>query len=146
VDVNLPDPVDGQTLRELLEAHMGEPACAGCHGLMDPVGFAFEGFNGIGAYRPLDNGSPVDTSGTVAELGTWADAIELGALLAADPRTAECLVQNLLKGHLGNVPTADQADGLTLLDQEFENREFRLKAFLSDMTTSPLFTLVDEPK
>jgi len=51
------------TVREQLEMHRRKTACAGCHNLMDPVGFAFENYNAIGAHREFANGRAIDTTG-----------------------------------------------------------------------------------
>jgi hypothetical protein len=53
------------TLRERLEAHRADPACATCHARMDPIGFGLESFDAIGRYRSTDNGLPVDASGAL---------------------------------------------------------------------------------
>ena len=52
------------TKRQRLEMHRSEPACAGCHALMDPLGFPLENFDAIGKYRTTDNGLPVDPTST----------------------------------------------------------------------------------
>jgi hypothetical protein len=51
------------TLRQQLELHRANPACAGCHARMDPIGFAFENFNAIGKFREKDGDLPIDPSG-----------------------------------------------------------------------------------
>lgn len=48
------------TIREQMEAHRGNPACIGCHSLMDPFGFALEQFDGTGRWRERDRGNPID--------------------------------------------------------------------------------------
>src|SRR5690606_28992097 len=60
------------TLRARLEAHRENPACAGCHGIMDPVGLALEKFDLVGRWRELDNGQPIDTASTLID-GTSID-------------------------------------------------------------------------
>jgi hypothetical protein len=54
------------SLRERMEQHRADPVCAGCHKVMDPIGFALENFNGIGKWRVLDDtGAKIDSSGTL---------------------------------------------------------------------------------
>jgi len=53
------------TLRERMERHRASPTCAGCHRLMDPIGFALENFDGIGRWRDQEEGLKVDASGTL---------------------------------------------------------------------------------
>ena len=52
-------------LREALERHRANPACAACHAKLDPLGFALENFDAVGAWRTEDGGAPVDASGTL---------------------------------------------------------------------------------
>jgi mono/diheme cytochrome c family protein len=60
---------DGQpaTVRERLEQHRKNPACASCHAPMDPLGFALENFDPIGGWRTEDSGKPVDSSGSLPD-------------------------------------------------------------------------------
>jgi hypothetical protein len=50
-------------MRERLAQHRANPACAGCHQLMDPVGFAFENYDAVGRWRDMEGNLPVDASG-----------------------------------------------------------------------------------
>ena len=52
-----------KSLRERMEEHRTNPVCAGCHKVMDPVGFALENFDGIGRWRSTDEGSKIDQIG-----------------------------------------------------------------------------------
>ena len=68
------------TMREKTIAHRVRPDCAQCHKLMDPIGFALENFDGVGTWRTLDEGQPIDAADTMfdntkvngpAELRQW---------------------------------------------------------------------------
>jgi hypothetical protein len=63
-----------RTLRERLEAHRRDPACAGCHRAMDPLGFAMENFDAVGGWRTREAGRPVDASGTAPD-GSAVDGV-----------------------------------------------------------------------
>ena len=52
-----------RSLRERLETHRRNPACASCHARMDPLGFALENFDAIGRWRTTDAGRPIDAGG-----------------------------------------------------------------------------------
>jgi len=58
---------DGRVLalRERMERHRASPTCAGCHRLMDPIGFSLENFDGIGRWRDKEEGLAIDASGTL---------------------------------------------------------------------------------
>ena len=60
------------TMREQMEEHRASPACASCHKLMDPFGFALENFDAVGAWRTSDARSPIDPAAQLAD-GTKVD-------------------------------------------------------------------------
>jgi len=60
------------TMRQQMEKHRASPACAACHKLMDPIGFALENFDAIGAWRSHDVGTVIDASGQLSD-GTDVD-------------------------------------------------------------------------
>jgi hypothetical protein len=68
---NVPELPDGEkaqttgSLRQRMEQHRANASCAVCHARMDPIGFAFESFNGIGKFRTKDGDFPIDTSGVL---------------------------------------------------------------------------------
>src|SRR6185295_8653077 len=51
------------SVREKMEQHRKSPVCAACHARLDPLGFAFENFDGVGKWRETDAGKKVDASG-----------------------------------------------------------------------------------
>ncbi|HVH28005.1 MAG TPA: DUF1592 domain-containing protein [Vicinamibacterales bacterium] len=70
VETNLdPDPAAAKpvTLRQRLEAHRANPVCASCHKVMDPMGFALENFDLVGAWRDREGEVPIDSSGQLAD-------------------------------------------------------------------------------
>ena len=91
----LPAREPGATNRERVEQHTGEGTCGGtCHQeMINPAGFAFEGYDALGQVRELDNGFPVDASGsmTLSEGAiAWATGREFVQLLAEHPDTHRC--------------------------------------------------------
>jgi hypothetical protein len=74
VESNLDDAavVAVTNLRERLELHRGNPTCAACHAIMDPIGLALENFDLIGGWRTTDSGKPIDTNGVLVD-GTAVD-------------------------------------------------------------------------
>jgi hypothetical protein len=147
VDPTLPPLPDNLTLRELLLMHMDDPSCATCHAATDPIGFAFENFDAIGAYRTTEpNGLPVSSQGEIEDFGAWNNPQELAALVAADPRTSLCVVNNLIRGELGHRETAGESDAIAELDLAFAEASYSMQSLLIEFPTSPLFQLVDEPK
>ena len=60
------------SVRERMEQHRANPACAGCHKIMDPIGLALENFDGVGQWRNADSGLKIDASGQLVD-GTRVD-------------------------------------------------------------------------
>lgn len=96
-----------RTTRDRWAAHSAEASCRTCHAAIDPVGFAFEGFDAIGRYRTEERGMPVDTRGGVPLLGiedgAIADAAELAETIAARPEARACLARQWLRFGLGRL-------------------------------------------
>ncbi len=69
------------TLRERLEAHRANKACAACHRRMDALGLAFENYDAVGAWRDKDGKESIDPSGELPDGGKFADAVQLIDLL-----------------------------------------------------------------
>lgn len=145
VDTTLPEPTEPTTLRARMEGHIeqGGP-CVGCHAQTDPVGFAFEFFDASGVRRDLDNGFPIDASGEVEDLGTFADAVGLAALVRDDPRLSPCLVRNLYRHAIGRVEDEGTADALAYLSANFEAGSHDLRALMIDLVANPAFQQVTE--
>ena len=70
-----------KSVRERLELHRQNPACAACHAQMDPLGFALEQFDAVGKYRTADAGTPVDPSGTLPDGSSFRGLDGLRTLL-----------------------------------------------------------------
>ncbi|MFN5655831.1 MAG: DUF1592 domain-containing protein, partial [Verrucomicrobiota bacterium] len=79
-------------LRQRMEQHRTDPACASCHTRMDAIGFAFEKFDAVGLVRATDEGAPIDPSGKLPDGRAFAGAGELKKILKAD---REKIVRNL---------------------------------------------------
>jgi hypothetical protein len=63
-----------KTMREQMTEHRANAVCASCHKIMDPIGFALENFDAVGAWRARDAGAPIDASGELAD-GTKVDGV-----------------------------------------------------------------------
>lgn len=96
-----PPPVDPTlSTRERYAQHASDPACAGCHDLVDPIGYAFEHFDGIGRYRERDGMHVVDASGAIKGLGEdrVVDGLhDLGATLADTPEVQACYIKQWIR-------------------------------------------------
>ena len=91
-----------RTMREQMEEHRANPVCASCHKVMDPIGFALENFDAVGAWRTREAGGPIDASGQLAD-GTQVDGVVTlrDALLARPELFVGTLTEKLLTYALG---------------------------------------------
>jgi hypothetical protein len=96
-----PQPPLDATYRQILEAATSPPDCAICHVSLNPLGFAFGAFDAIGAYQPIERGTPVDLSVKLPDGTQVNGAAELARHLAADPAFTHCAAQLLLTYAVG---------------------------------------------
>jgi mono/diheme cytochrome c family protein len=90
------------SLREAMQIHRQQPACANCHARMDPIGFAMENFDAVGKWRDQDAGKPVEVSSKLAD-GTEVTGLDgVKHLVLANPdRFASAVAEKLLMYAIG---------------------------------------------
>jgi uncharacterized protein DUF1588/uncharacterized protein DUF1592/uncharacterized protein DUF1595/uncharacterized protein DUF1587 len=97
VNANPPPPTPTSTTRERYLQHMTDPSCSGCHTRIDPIGFAFEHFDGFGRKRDMENGFPIDATGTLAGTPDGDIALDgldsLSSYLATSQPAQACLAR-----------------------------------------------------
>ena len=139
VDLSLPDVEPGEaTRRELMEMHSSDPTCSGCHVVLDPPGFAFEGFNDLGAVQEMDNGLPVDASGTFdgQDFGTAAEFIDL---LRENAKVPRCVVRQAFRNTQGQLESSSQDPYIDTLTESFVANGHDFRALVIDIVSSEAF-------
>ena len=116
IQVTPPIPDPAKTTRERYAVHATDTLCASCHGNIDSLGFAFEGYDGMGAARPVmngkptENGKPVDTSTVLGDLptekksdfdGSYADSNAMAMAMAQSPQVRTCVARQLFRSASG---------------------------------------------
>ncbi|HTU23630.1 MAG TPA: DUF1592 domain-containing protein [Gemmataceae bacterium] len=90
------------SLRQRMEQHRAKPSCASCHQRMDPIGFGFENFDAVGAWRSRDGKHAIDPSGTLPNGQLFKGPAELRVILKnRQTAFARCLTEKLLTYGLG---------------------------------------------
>ena len=141
VEPALPEPGDDEehrTKRQQLEEHSTNPVCAACHAMIDPIGLALEHYDAIGAHRETDKGLTIDPSGELDGVA-FADAIELGSILAEHDAIPHCVVVNLYRYALGHIEQPDQYDVIVQLLQVLTDSGYDVQATLEALVTSEGF-------
>jgi hypothetical protein len=137
---NRPRDVASGSVRQRLEKHRADPTCASCHMRMDPLGFAMENFDPLGAWRDKDAGFAVDPSGKLPD-GTPLDGPDgvKKALLARKELFIRCLAEKMLTYALGR--GTEYYDVCTVRDisKEVQKNDFRMSAMIGGIVKSDAF-------
>jgi hypothetical protein len=133
-----------RTARQRLTAHATDPACAGCHKLMDPVGLAFENFDTAGQTRLTENSVPIDTSGEIN--GTpFADGLGLAKALHDDPAATSCVVNRVAEYAVGRPLVAGERPWVSYLEKAFAADGYRFPDLIRRVALSEAFYTVSAP-
>lgn len=132
---------EGATMRETLAAHRENPVCAGCHDLLDPAGLGLEEYDGIGAFRAIERGTWVDTTGALPPGEPFAGGRELAVLLQDDPRVPECVAEKLYVYAMGRKMVPDDRDFIEQIGIDLVNGDESLASLIELIVLSPAFRM-----
>ena len=131
------------TKKEQFALHQTDPSCAGCHRMMDPIGFGFEHYDAIGAWRTVDGAFSVDAvgelSGSDNSDGAFDGAVALGARLSSSQVARHCFATQWFRSALGGVESDDDAPSLEAAYQSFSHAGFDVRELIVAITTSDAF-------
>jgi hypothetical protein len=162
VNTSLPEPneLEPRTRRQLMIAHVENPACAACHRLMDPIGFGLENYDAIGRWReketiliPVERDAEdrrrrpkrieldIEAPGEIAGLpdSAFSEPKQLGRILAESPVCQECVVRQMFRYSYGRRETAADEATIDELFARFRDSGFRFKDLLIALVQSPEF-------
>jgi hypothetical protein len=133
-------------VRERLMQHRANPACASCHNMMDPVGFALENFDAVGRWRTLDEGQPVDTSGGLPDGSQFNGVGGLESALLKRPEVfVGTLSEKLLTFALGRGVEYYDQPAVRRIVREARAKDFRFCALIEAIVTSTPFQMRSSP-
>jgi hypothetical protein len=140
----VPPPVDpSATTRERFAQHDADPVCGKCHKLMDPIGFGFEHYDGIGLWRDQDQGMPVDASGEVVGSkdanGKFDGAVELAQRLGTSEEVRACVVRQWFRYGQGRNETTADACTMAKLQDAFAAAKYDIRELLVALTQTDAF-------
>jgi len=128
------------TLRERLEQHRKDPGCASCHSRLDPLGFALENYDAVGAWRVKDGDVVVDASGTLPNGDTFKGPTEFqGVLLKQKKQVVRNISERLLTYALGR--GTDHKDRCTVdeITATVTKADYRFSALVASIVKSDPF-------
>jgi hypothetical protein len=128
-------------IRERLDRHRSDRLCASCHSILDPLGFALENFDAVGAWRDVDEtGGPVDAS------GTWPSGVELDGvaslrslLLTYDEQFVRTVTEKLMSYALGRPLGYNDQPTVRRIVREAKAEDYRWSALVLGIVKSPAF-------
>lgn len=139
----LSDPLPGESEQQRFERHTKDDACAGCHQLLDPIGFGMGDYDAVGAVRELDDlGRPPDTRGTiVGDLDvTFEGAVDLGSKLRKMGDVDRCVATHAFRYALGRLERDGVDDcAIDTLSKAFVAAKQDLREMLVALATSDVF-------
>ena len=146
-DANLepPDPDPDATTREQFAEHTANAACASCHRLIDPIGFGFERYDGIGAYRETEAGRPVDASGALTATddpsiqGPFDGALELAERLAGAREVQDCIASQWFTFAMGGPAGRADLCSIDRVRERFDASDGSFSALIAAIATSDAF-------
>jgi hypothetical protein len=138
-----PDVDPNATTRERFRQHTEDPGCAGCHVLIDGIGWGFEQFDQFGRFRETEHGLAIDTTGQIVETGDpeldgpLTGAADLAARLASSSRVRDCVATQWYRYAMGRMEEPADLCSLTTAKERFRQsggsfRELLLGIVLSD--------------
>ncbi len=132
-----------KTARERLDVHRVNPVCAGCHKLTDPIGLAFENFDGAGQFRATERGATIDSSG-VLDGKNFEDLAGLSQVIHDHPQLSACLVKRVYGWATGGPTQPTDKPMLDWLTAQFAADGYRLPNLMRTVALSSAFATVRE--
>jgi hypothetical protein len=132
-----------KTTREQFEEIGANAECASCHNLMNPVGFGFEHYDGIGLWRDTQNNKPIDATGEIIASedldGTFDGAVELAQKLAGSTQVAQCVSSQWFR--FANNRTVTEADTCSIetMNEAFAASGYNIRELLVAITQTEAF-------
>jgi mono/diheme cytochrome c family protein len=130
------------SVRERMEQHRANPACANCHKLFDPMGIAMENFDATGAWRSRDAGVAIDSAIQLADGTNVAGVVQLRQALLRNPDTfVRTVTENLLTYALGRGLTASDMPAVRSIMRESGKDKYRFESLILEVVKSVPFEM-----
>src|SRR5262249_50278773 len=128
------------SLRQRMEQHRANPTCASCHQRMDPLGFGFENYDAIGAWRTADGKFPIDATGELPGGKTFHGPAELKAILKSRKDAfARCLGDKMVAYALGRGLEDYDRRAVGEIAAELAKEEYRFSSLVVAIVQSDPF-------
>jgi hypothetical protein len=127
-------------LRQRLEKHRANAACAACHDRMDALGFGLENYDAIGTWRTQDGASPVDATGELPGKRHFSGPAELKAILLAEKDDfTECLTEKVLTYALGRGVGSEDRPVIASIARKVASQNYGFATLIEEIVLSVPF-------
>jgi hypothetical protein len=126
----------------MMAEHRSNPTCRGCHGIMDPLGFALENFDAVGQFRAVDRfaGTSIDTSGELPDGTQLSGPDDLrNALLSQPDQFAQMLTEKLMTYALGRTLEYKDMPRVRAIVRAIAPDNYRFESLVMSIIASPEF-------
>lgn len=145
---NVPELAEGDkaqltgSLRQRMEQHRANPACANCHAKMDPIGFAFENYDAIGAFRTKDGEFAIETAGVLPDGKAFQGPGELKTILMEKRHQfTRCLTEKLMIYALGRGLEYYDRRPVMQIQDALAKQDYKFSALVAEIVKSEPFRL-----
>ncbi len=131
-----------RSLREQLEKHRADRACASCHARLDPLGFSLEQFDAIGRFRTEEDGAEIEASGALPD-GTAVNGFEGLKKVVLDRRDefVECLAAKMLTYALGRGLESYDQPAVRAIRRQAASQDYRFSSIILGIVNSVPFQM-----
>ncbi|MFZ4083472.1 MAG: DUF1592 domain-containing protein [Pirellula sp.] len=132
--------VSTASLRKRMEVHRQNPACANCHAKMDPIGFALENYDAVGAYRTKDGAFDIDASGEFADGSKFSGPGDLKSIILAKREDfVRCLAEKMLTYALGRGVEYYDRPTIEKIVRSMPGQEYKIQGMILEIVLSEPF-------
>ena len=132
--------VSTASLRKRMEVHRQNPACANCHAKMDPIGFALENYDAVGAYRTKDGAFDIDASGEFADGSKFSGPGDLKSIILAKREDfVRCLAEKMLTYALGRGVEYYDRPTIEKIVRSMPGQEYKIQGMIQEIVLSEPF-------
>jgi mono/diheme cytochrome c family protein len=130
------------SMRERMAQHRADPACAGCHALMDPIGFAMENYDAIGRWRTHESGTPIDSAGGLPD-GSKFEGVDglQKALLSRPEAFVDTMTEKLMTYSLGRGVEFYDEPAIRRVVRESRGQDYRFSSLILGIVNSTPFQM-----
>lgn len=131
-----------QTTREQFTQHSQDNLCKGCHQLMDPIGFGFEHFDGLGRYRENEWGLEIDAGGELFATdvdGPYDGVVELASRLGSSEQVKSCVATQWFRFGYGRAETEADECSMAEVQAAFAEANYDIKELIIALTQTDAF-------